>query len=329
MAKRVIQTLVGIVNEDGKLESIGADGVGQTGLHDLTNDIVTLPDIQTAFDSGSSADQATFQAAVSGGGYFPISHPWATVWGTDANNDLGTILVSGPLALTGTDNESIVGGTTQAVLVADGVNVPTVDGVMLSPYTNTNGALNLVRLVRAGNRVMWFCTQPTHAHGIGLPDYIRFTSLTAVAESGDDQMGYSYTSTGTGWASSIAVASRTISTGSSGSFTIRPIQAQTIMGLSQVADPGYFGIWGVMANGIGSNYTNWQMGGTISSIAQQPGDVLKFERSANGVYVISCTRANGSEIFLVSRSFMGQVWPCCAFNGAGTSVGPVISLSGF
>jgi len=266
---------------------------------------------------------------VSGAGSaLPTPGTWATMWKTDGNTDLGAYSVSGVLALTSSDVGSVIGGSTQAVLVANGVNVPTIDGVALSPYTNTSGALNLLVLTRVGNRVLWYCSQPSRSHGIGTTDYLRLATLTAVTESGDSLAGYTYASTGSGWATSSAIASRSIASGAAGEYRATLVQSQIIIGLSQNTPTGYTGMVGVIAVGIGSNYGNWQMGGTIAPVQQQAGDQIKCSRATDGTYSVSVVRSGGTELALISRSLPGQVWPACAFNGAGTSVGPLVAVSG-
>lgn len=69
--------------------------------------------------------------------------------------DYGDVSVTGALAITSNDTGALPGGCSQAVLVANGVNVPTFDGATISDYQNTNGARNLVQLFRAGNSKFW------------------------------------------------------------------------------------------------------------------------------------------------------------------------------
>lgn len=288
----------------------------------------SLPEMQLAFNEGSAQEKTAFQTSVTGGSLLPVPTPWSTVWDTTGNKDLGSYAVSGPLALISSDLGSVVGGRTQAVLVANGANVPTVDGVALSPYSNTNGALNLVTLSRFGNRVFWYCSQPAQSHGITLADYLRMTTLTAATESGDAFSGYTYISTGTGWASSLAVASRSITANVAGEYRAVPGQTPVLVGFAQSATPGYLGIFGVVAGGIGSNYGNWQMSGTIAVAAQQAGDQLKCFIAADGTYTVSVIRVDGSEVALITRVLTGRVWPALSFNGVGTSVGPLIAVTG-
>lgn len=80
---------------------------------------------------------------------------FSTVWDTVGAKDMGDYVVTGATAITSTDIGSIVGGYTQATVVANGTNIPTFDGQTLSTYTNTNGARNRVKLERVGSTKFW------------------------------------------------------------------------------------------------------------------------------------------------------------------------------
>ncbi len=101
----------------------------------------------------------------SGGSALPTSVSWSTTWDTAAYQDMGSYTVTGALALVSSDTGSVRGGCTQAVLVANGSNVPTLDGTAATSYgyVNTNGARNLVQLFRAGDAKFWSCGAYTGA----------------------------------------------------------------------------------------------------------------------------------------------------------------------
>lgn len=82
---------------------------------------------------------------------------WNTAWKLDGFWDLGLYTVTGALAITSDETGAIPGGCTQAVLRADGANIPTFDGATIPDYDNTNGALNLVQLYTAGDVKYWSC----------------------------------------------------------------------------------------------------------------------------------------------------------------------------
>lgn len=102
------------------------------------------------------------QSPVSGGGLSgPIATAWSTVWDTASAKDFGSYTIAGALAITSSDTGSVVGGYSQATLVADGANVPTFDGSSISGWINTAGARNAVTLMRLGDSVFWACAQVT------------------------------------------------------------------------------------------------------------------------------------------------------------------------
>lgn len=96
---------------------------------------------------------------VSGGSALPTTAAWSTTWDTADYKDMGSYTVAGALALVSSDTGSVRGGCTQAVLIANGSNVPTLDGTAATSfgYVNTNGSRNLVQLYRAGDAKFWSC----------------------------------------------------------------------------------------------------------------------------------------------------------------------------
>lgn len=85
----------------------------------------------------------------------PIPVAWATAWDTAGYKIMPVFTLTGALALTSTDTNSVEGGSTQAYIIANGTNIPTVDGVALSNWTNTNGVVHLVTLIRSGTYKAW------------------------------------------------------------------------------------------------------------------------------------------------------------------------------
>lgn len=114
------------------------------------------------------SDGATWvssRSPVSGGSALPTTTAWSTTWDTAGYHDMGSYTVTGALALVSSDTSSVRGGCTQAVLIANGSNVPTLDGVAATAYgyMNTNGSRNLVQLYRAGDAKFWSCGAYTGA----------------------------------------------------------------------------------------------------------------------------------------------------------------------
>lgn len=105
------------------------------------------------------------QSSVSGGSALPTTTAWSTTWDTAGYKDMGSYTVTGALAIVSSDTGSVRGGCTQAVLIADGTNVPTLDGAAATAfgYVNTSGARNLVQLFRAGDAKFWSCGAYTGA----------------------------------------------------------------------------------------------------------------------------------------------------------------------
>jgi hypothetical protein len=85
----------------------------------------------------------------------PTSTSWATMWDTAGTKDMGEFTISAALALTSSDLASVVGGYTQAVIIADGSHTPTADGNAIPNWVNTNGTRNRVTLRRTGNSKVW------------------------------------------------------------------------------------------------------------------------------------------------------------------------------
>ena len=126
-------------------------------LSDVTGGAMTGADITAALNSYLGS--ADWQSGGAGGSALPAVTTWSTTWDTAAYKDMGSYTVSGALALTSSDASSVRGGCTQAVLIADGANVPTLDGSAATAfgYVNTSGARNLVQLFRAGGARFWAC----------------------------------------------------------------------------------------------------------------------------------------------------------------------------
>lgn len=165
---------------------------------------MTGADITAALNAylGSS----DWQGGVAGGSALPTVTTWSTTWDTAAYKDMGSYTVAGALALTSSDTSSVRGGCTQAVLIADGTNVPTLDGAAATAfgYVNTSGARNLVQLFRAGDAKFWACgayvgailstpTAPSwpSAPSIGAATVGVATSVTGSA-SGSAAITYTY-----------------------------------------------------------------------------------------------------------------------------------------
>lgn len=125
------------------------------------------------------------QASASGGGLSgPTATGWSTVWDTAAARDYGSYTITAPLAITSSDASSVLGGYSQATLVADGVNVPTFDGATVPGWVNTAGSRNAVTLMRLGDSVYWACAQAAGRQVViaGLPGQVAGLTLgTATA----------------------------------------------------------------------------------------------------------------------------------------------------
>jgi len=103
-----------------------------------------------------SINTQTAGGGMSGGGSnLPTATAWSTTWDTAGYKDKGEYTITGALAIVSDDTGSVAGGCTQAVLIANGTNVPTFDGSALSSFVNTNGARNLAQLFRAGDSKFW------------------------------------------------------------------------------------------------------------------------------------------------------------------------------
>lgn len=104
------------------------------GFVDLAGNEVAIPVLSP---SGALIDPRT-KSPVSGGGLSgPTATGWSTVWDTAAARDYGSYTITAPLAITSSDASSVLGGYSQATLVADGVNVPTFDGATVPGWVNT------------------------------------------------------------------------------------------------------------------------------------------------------------------------------------------------
>jgi len=151
-----------------ELGSITSGNVRTLTVPDKSGTIATMSDIP-AGGSMTGADittalnaylgSADWQGGGAGGSALPTVTTWSTTWDTAAYKDMGSYTVTGALAIVSSDTGSVRGGCTQAVLIADGTNVPTLDGSAATAYgyTNTAGARNLVQLFRAGGARFWAC----------------------------------------------------------------------------------------------------------------------------------------------------------------------------
>lgn len=86
-----------------------------------------------------------------------IPTTFATTWDMAGTKDMGEFTITAALALVSSATASMVGGYTEATLIADGSHVPTFDGSTLSNWTNTSGARNRIELKRVGNSKYWSC----------------------------------------------------------------------------------------------------------------------------------------------------------------------------
>lgn len=121
-----------------------------------------------------------------------VSEVWKTAWDVSAQKDLGTYVVTGPLALTSDETNPAVGGYTQACIIANGTNVPTFDGATLPDWTNTAGARNFVTLFRAGNYKFWAIGSNL---GVAIGTKPVKLTVTGCTEIGSTGPGWSYVTT--------------------------------------------------------------------------------------------------------------------------------------
>lgn len=117
---------------------------------------------QAQLVSGTSVKTINGQSILGGGnltiadtGGGTVTAPWSTTWDATGNKDLGTHTITGPLALTSTATGAIVGGSTQATLIADATNVPTFDGNPATNWNATSGMEHIVLLSNVGGVLFW------------------------------------------------------------------------------------------------------------------------------------------------------------------------------
>lgn len=110
----------------------------------------------------------------------PTSIAWATTWKTDSNVDLGTFTITGALALASDDTGSVIGGSTQATLIANGTNAPTFDGQSSADWNNMSGTRNAVSLYRVGDTKYWVVGSGLAA-AIAAPVIPSFSAVPVIA----------------------------------------------------------------------------------------------------------------------------------------------------
>lgn len=138
--------------------------VNQWQLISYLQNVGSAPDLLTV-DLSNNSTIATLAAninsnttAISNIKSLPTSTTFSTIWDTTSTKDLGDNTVSAPVAITTTTIGSIVGGYTQATFIADGTNIPTIDGTAVAGYTNTASVRNRVKLERVGNSTYVVCS---------------------------------------------------------------------------------------------------------------------------------------------------------------------------
>ena len=93
------------------------------------------------------------------------------------------------------------GGQCTLTLVSNGVNTPTFAGFSKwggsSAWDNTNGAVNELTFFVLGSRAYYSIAQAVPLELYFDTQFVRFSSLTNMSESGDLSAGYSYTTTST------------------------------------------------------------------------------------------------------------------------------------
>jgi hypothetical protein len=75
-----------------------------------------------------------------------------------AQKVMSDFTITGALALTSSGTNAVLGGFTQATIVADGTHIPTFDGSTMSNWSNTAGARNNIKLEKVGNSKFWICS---------------------------------------------------------------------------------------------------------------------------------------------------------------------------
>lgn len=133
------------------LVEVGAGGGGGATTYASLTDKTTidLPATNTPLANALSVKQGV-----------PVVTAWATAWDMTAQKDMGLYTMVGPLALTATDAGSVLGGSTVAVIRADGANVPTLSGVAAGNWVNSVGQDHVVMLNKFGAGAKWIVTPP-------------------------------------------------------------------------------------------------------------------------------------------------------------------------
>lgn len=128
----------------------------------------------------------------------PTLVPYATTIPLDANCYMPQTQVSGATVLTAGATKT-PGGQCTLTLVSNGVNTPTFSGFAKwggsSAWDNTNGAVNELTFFVLGTRAYYSIGQANPLETSFSTQFVRFASLTNMAESGDASVGYSYTTT--------------------------------------------------------------------------------------------------------------------------------------
>lgn len=257
----------------------------------------------------------------------PVSASWSTTWTMTGNVDLGQHTITGPLAITSSATGAVAGGTTCAVLVADGTNVPTVDGLTVSPFSSGSGEKTLLVLIRVGGQTMWFSSIPVSVAAPTGPTNLRIANLVQITESGDATAGWSYALAPSGtW----SARGGSHALGATGDFIFQA----TIVGSGDVMvgcgsnatgpgayiDTGHYNLFN--SGGYGSAYSVIENGGvgTIDTATNRAsGDIIRVQR-VGSTLTFAVARTATPTTFTTINTITGITATQYAFIGANSSV---------
>jgi hypothetical protein len=138
-------------------------------------------------------------SSVSGGG-LPVLTAYATTIPLDSDKYMPQTQVSGAVVFTAGATLA-PGAQCTLTLLSNGVNTPTFSGFRKwggsSAWDNTNGAVNELTFFMLGTRAYYSIGQSNPLETAFSTQFVRFSSLTSMTESGDATAGYSYTTTTT------------------------------------------------------------------------------------------------------------------------------------
>lgn len=133
-------------------------------------------------------------------GSLPSEVAYSATIPLDGNKYMEQTLVTGALTLTA-GSTLVPGAQCTLTLVSNGVNTPTFSGFQKwsgsGAWDNTNGAVNELAFFVMGDRAYYSIAQASPLETFFTTQFVRFSSLTNMTESGNATDGYSYTTTTT------------------------------------------------------------------------------------------------------------------------------------